>query len=54
MERIKNKKTCKIDLTRRAYEKGTEFLPQTQIFSFQYLCNLMLQTFDISNLDYLI
>jgi len=34
--------------------KGIEFLPQTKIFWFQYLCNLMVQTFDISNLDYFI
>ena len=32
--------------------KGNESLPQTQIFF--YLCNLMMQTFDISNLDNLI
>jgi len=30
--------------------KGIEFLPQTKIFWFQYLYNLMVQTFDISNL----
>ena len=34
--------------------KGIEFLPQTQIFLSQYLSNLMVQTFDISNLDYFI
>ena len=34
--------------------KGIEFLPQTQIFLSQYLCKLMMQTFDISNLDYFI
>ena len=33
---------------------GIEFLPQTQIFWSQYLCNLMVQTFNISNLDYFI
>ena len=33
--------------------KGIEFMPQTQIFWSQYLCNLMVQTFDISNFDYL-
>jgi len=33
--------------------KGIEFLSQTQIFWSQYLCNLKVQTFDISNLDYL-
>ena len=35
-------------------KKGFEFLPQTQIFLSQYLCNLMVQTFDISNLDNII
>ena len=34
--------------------KGIEFLSQTKIFWFQYLCNLMVQTFDISNLNYFI
>jgi len=34
--------------------KGTEFLQQTQIVNFLYLYNLMVKTFDISNLDYLI
>ena len=34
--------------------KGIEFLPQIKIFWFQYLCNLMVQIFDISNLDYFI
>ena len=34
--------------------KGIEFLPQTQFFWSQYLCNLIVQTFDISNLDYFI
>jgi len=34
--------------------KGIEFLPQTKIFWFQYLRNLMVQTFDISNLGYFI
>ena len=38
----------------RINSKGIEFLPQTKIFWFQYLCNLMVQTFDISNLDYFI
>ena len=30
---------------------GIKFLPQTQMFWSLYLCNLMLSTFDISNLD---
>ena len=34
--------------------KGTDFLPQTQIVYYQYLSNVMVLTFDISNLDYLI
>ena len=34
--------------------KGIESLPQTQIFKPLYLGNLMVETFDISNLDYLI
>ena len=34
--------------------KGIELLSQTQIFWSQYLCNLKVQTFDISNLDYFI
>ena len=34
--------------------KGIEFLPQTKIFWFHYLCNLMVKTFDISNFDYFI
>ena len=34
--------------------KGIEILPQTQIFWSQFLCNLMVQTFDISNLYYFI
>ena len=36
------------------YDKGIEFLTQTQILLYLYLYNLMLETFDISNLDYLI
>ena len=32
-------------------DKGIEFLQQTQYFSFIYHWNLMLQTFDISNID---
>ena len=35
-------------------DKPIEFLPQTQIFLSQYFCNLMMKTFDILNLDYLI
>ena len=35
-------------------DKGTDFLPQTQIFLFLYLDNLMVQTMEISNFDYLI
>ena len=34
--------------------KGIEFLPQNKIFWFQYLCNILMQTFDISNLVYFI
>ena len=34
--------------------KGIEFLLQTQIFQSLYLGNLMVETFDISNLGYLI
>ena len=30
----------------QSVSKGIEFLPQTQIFWSQYLCNLMMQTFD--------
>ena len=33
--------------------KGIEFLPQTQIFLSLYLCNQMVYTDDISNLDYI-
>ena len=36
------------------YSKGIVFLPQTKILWFQCLCNLMVQTFDISNLNYFI
>ena len=35
-------------------DKGIEFLPQTQIFWFQYLWNQMGQASDISNIDYVI
>ena len=37
-----------------AVNKGIESLPQTQIFLSLNRCNLMVLTFDISNLDYLI
>ena len=37
-------------LSKSLLTKGTEFLLQTQI----NLCNLIIQTFDISNLHYLI
>jgi len=36
------------------FYKEIEFLPQTQIFWSQYFCNLVVQTLDISNLDYFI
>ena len=35
-------------------DKGIEFLPQIQIFQCLYFGNLMVETLDISNLDYLI
>ena len=34
--------------------KWIDFLPQTRFLWTQYLCNLMVQTVDISNLDYFI
>ena len=34
--------------------QGIEYLPQTHKFESLYICNLMLRTFDISNLDYLL
>ena len=40
--------------TEMEVDKGFEFLTQTQIFLCLYLYNLMVETFDISNLDYLI
>jgi len=33
--------------------KGIDFFPQTRIFWFQYLCNLLTQTFGINSLKYL-
>ena len=38
----------------KEFHKGIDFSPQTQIFWSQYLCNLMVQNFDISNLAYFI
>ena len=38
----------------RNIKKGTESFPQTQIFFFLNLWNLMVYNFDISSLDYLI
>jgi len=38
----------------KVFNKGNEFLPQTHIFWSQYLGNLMVQTFDILNLNYFI
>ena len=35
-------------------QRNHESLPQTRIFLSLYLCNMMVKTFDISNLDYLI
>ena len=38
---------CTLSLNSEGF-KEIDFLPQTQIFLAQYLCNLMVQTFDFS------
>ena len=54
LQRVKGQKQKRnYDLSKK-YRKELSFCTQTEIFWSQYLCSLMVQTYDILNLDYFI
>ena len=53
VQKYTSPKMCFFLIISSKHDQRNCFLPQTQIFGSLYLCNLMVQTFDISNLHYL-